>query len=216
MPTGGAVLMPRQLLLQRAASHLRSWARNTYLPENTKLKLDSTKCWSLQLNSTFRNTATNFWASGFPGTFSYYSVILVLNPETTPPIFYSPEKRWKDLHCFTDGKRDHFVHWDLQENHCLTPWQNTPWRNQAECFYNTNPHLKYTPQSFTVPKFWWHLEKVVILEVQRPELLHLLQLQRVYSPHLVVTEQDGLQCGDAVKDTGKHFKSSEGREKSQQ
>lgn len=35
-------------------------------------------------------------------------------------------------------------------------------------------HLKYTPQIFTVSKFWGHLEKVIILKVQRSKLLHLL------------------------------------------
>lgn len=91
------------------------------------------------------------------------------------------------------------------------------WRIQAEHVFikQVPPHLKYTPQSFTVPEFWWHLEKVIILKVQRPKLLHLLQLQRVYGPHLVVTEQYGLQCEHAVEDTGKYFKSAEGRDESQ-
>lgn len=37
--------------------------------------------------------------------FPYFSVILVLNPKTTP-IFYSSEKQWKELHCFTDLVRE--------------------------------------------------------------------------------------------------------------
>lgn len=74
--------------------------------------------------------------------------------------------------------------------------------------------LGHTPQSFTVSKLWWHLQEVVVLQIQRPQLVHVLQLQRVYGPHLVVAEQDGLQCSHAIQDAGKNFKSS-GRKRKQ-
>jgi len=81
-------------------------------------------------------------------------------------------------------------------------------------FSQNSSRCGHAPQRFTVSEFRWHLEEVVVLQVQRSQLLHPLQLQRVDGADLVVAEQDSLQRHDAIKDAGKDFKPS-GRERRQ-
>lgn len=66
----------------------------------------------------------------------------------------------------------------------------------------------HTPEVLTVAQLWGHLEEVVVLQVQRSQLVHPLQLHRVNGSHLVVAEQDGLQGWQVIEDTGEHLKSS--------
>lgn len=70
----------------------------------------------------------------------------------------------------------------------------------------------HTPEVLTVAQLWGHLEEVIVLQVQRSQLVHPLQLHRVNGSHLVVAEQDGLQGWQVIEDTGEHLKSS-GRER---
>lgn len=76
----------------------------------------------------------------------------------------------------------------------------------------TRPPRPHTPEVLTVAQLWGHLQEVIVLQVQRSQILHPLQLHGVDGSHLVVAEQDGLQGWEVIKDTGEHLKSS-GREK---
>lgn len=81
----------------------------------------------------------------------------------------------------------------------------------SKCVYKQAP-WPHTPEVLTVAQLWGHLEEVIVLQVQRPQLVQPLQLHGVDGSHLVVAEQDGLQGWEAIQDTGKHLKSS-GRER---